>query len=99
ERPFDGIGDFVRRTQIASRTHTQLAEAGALGELAAQRRDALWQVRGWIARQGDEVALPGDADDVTFRALSKLDEIFWDYAASDHSTRGHPLQPLRDELR
>ena len=28
-----------------------------------------------------------------------MDEIFWDYRASDHSTRGHPLAPMRNELR
>ena len=101
-RPFDSIEDFVRRTSLASRAHTQLAEAGAFGELTPERegrREALWQVRGWVARQHDEVALTSDADKVLFAGLSKLDEIFWDYAASDHSTRGHPLQPLRQELR
>ena len=104
--PFASIEDFVRRTRIASRAHTQLAEAGALGELAsssghrADRRDALWQVLGWMARQDDAISL-GNASDtqVTFERLSKLDEIFWDYTASDHSTRGHPLAPLREELR
>src|SRR4029077_10940226 len=32
-------------------------------------------------------------------AHGKLDAIPWDYRASDHSTRGHPLAPLRGELR
>ena len=98
-RPFNSVEDFVRRTGIGSRAHTQLAEAGAFGELVDERREALWQVRGWVVRQGDEVALRSDADDVAFAGLSKLDEIFWDYSASDHSVRGHPLQPLRAELR
>jgi DNA polymerase III alpha subunit len=99
ERPFESIEDFVRRTHVSSRAHVALAEAGAFGRLAAQRRDALWQVQGWIVRQHDSLAV-GDADEeVGFERLGKLDEIFWDYAASDHSTRGHPLAPLRDELR
>jgi error-prone DNA polymerase len=98
ERPFADLADFVRRTHIASRAHTQLAEAGALGELVDHRRDALWQVRGWIARQGDEIAIEGEPE-VAFDKLTKLDEIFWDYGASDHSVRGHPLAPLRGELR
>ncbi len=101
-RPFASVEDFVRRTGIASRAHTQLAEAGALGGLTPGsdgRREALWQVRGWIARQDDEVSLASDADNVAFAGLSKLDEIFWDYSSSDHSVRGHPLQPLRAELR
>ena len=111
ERAFASLEDFVRRTRVPSRMHTALAEAGALAELAGPggpagaagpgRRDALWQVRGWIARQADTLSVGGSADDtqVAFDPLSKLDEILWDYSASDHSTRGHPLAPLRGELQ
>jgi error-prone DNA polymerase len=81
------------------RTHSQIAECGALGPLARERRDALWQVTGWVRRQDDPLDLGGDVNDITFAKLSKQDEIFWDYRASDHSTRGHPLAPLRGELR
>jgi error-prone DNA polymerase len=53
-----------------------------------------------VRRQDDPLPLGGDVHaDVTFAKLTKLDEIFWDYRASDHSTRGHPLAPLRGELR
>jgi len=36
---------------------------------------------------------------VAFDPLSKIDEICWDYQVSDHSARGHPLAPLRAELK
>jgi error-prone DNA polymerase len=98
ERPFETIEDFVRRTRVSSRAHVALAEAGAFGEMAAQRRDALWQVQGWIVRQHDSLNVGVD-EDVAFDKLEKLDEIFWDYSASDHSVRGHPLAPMRGELR
>jgi error-prone DNA polymerase len=99
-RPFESIEDFVRRTHVPTRTHTSLAEAGALGELARERRDALWQVTGWIARQDDKMELGGDVNgQAEFAKLGTLDQIFWDYAASDHSTIGHPLAPMRGELR
>ncbi|HSK02483.1 MAG TPA: error-prone DNA polymerase [Kofleriaceae bacterium] len=66
---------------------------------APQRRDVLWQLRGFIARQDDAMAL-GDPDAaVAFPPLSRLQEIVWDHASSEHSTRGHPLAPLRGELR
>ncbi len=98
-RPFASLEDFVRRTRLSTRAHAVLAEAGALGELAPERRDALWQVRGWIARRDETLAL-GDADEpVAFQPLSRLQEIVWDHGTSDHSTRGHPLAPLRGELR
>ena len=99
ERAFGSIEDFVRRAHLPARMHAALAEAGALGELVPARRDALWQVAGWVQRQGDSMELGGDVNgQVAFDGLGKLDEIFWDYSASDHSTRGHPLAPMRSEL-
>jgi error-prone DNA polymerase len=99
-RPFASTEDFVRRARVPARMHTALAEAGALGGLTVQRRDALWQVAGWVRRQDDPLALGGDVQgDARFAKLEKLDEINWDYMSSDHSTRGHPLGPLRGELR
>ncbi|MBA3455626.1 MAG: error-prone DNA polymerase [Deltaproteobacteria bacterium] len=99
-RGFESVEDFVRRAHVPTRTHTSLAEAGALGELSRERRDALWQVTGWIARQGDAMELGGDVNgQAEFAKLTTLDQIFWDYATSDHSTIGHPLAPMREELR
>ena len=98
-RGFDTVEDFVRRSQVPARMHAALAEAGALGELVPTRRDALWQVAGWVQRQGDTMELGGDVNgQAEFAGLTKLDEIFWDYAASDHSTIAHPLAPMREEL-
>jgi error-prone DNA polymerase len=99
-RPFSSVEDFVRRARVADRSYTTLTSAGAMAALAgADRRDALWQVTGWIARQADTLPVGGDDGPVGFAKLGRLDEILWDYAGSDHSTRGHPLAPLRDELR
>ena len=100
-RAFASIEDFVRRTALATRTHDALARSGALGQLARTRRDALWQVAGWARRQDDAIPEVGDggADVVAFATLGRLDTILWDYASSAHSTRGHPLEPVRDELR
>jgi error-prone DNA polymerase len=100
DRPFASIEDFVRRSRVPSRSHSALAEAGALGPLSGlARRDALWQVTGWVARQTDSLPVGGGDAPVAFAPLGKLDEICWDYAVSDHSTLGHPLAPLRGELR
>jgi error-prone DNA polymerase len=102
DREFASLEDFVRRTRVPGRMHTALAETGALSELfGPARRDALWQVAGWVVRQADTLPVGAGGDDVpaVFDPLSKLDEILWDYSSSDHSTRGHPLAPLRGELR
>jgi error-prone DNA polymerase len=98
ERQFASVEDFVRRTHLPVRTHSTIAETGALGPLVRERRDALWQVTGWVRRQGESLDLGGDVNATAFASLTKLDEIFWDYRASDHSVRGHPLAPIRGEL-
>ncbi len=106
-RRFVDIEDFVRRTHLSSSAHTALAEAGALetisrtaSSVALPRRDAIWQTMGWAVRQRDSFSLGGDVGQTTeFASLSKLDEILWDHRTSDHSPRGHPLGPLRAELR
>ncbi|HEY0192425.1 MAG TPA: error-prone DNA polymerase, partial [Kofleriaceae bacterium] len=100
QAPFASLADFVRRTGVPLRVHTELAEAGALGGWSgADRREALWQVRGHVARQADTLALGAPADDEpAFARLEPLEQILWDFQASEHSTRGHPLGPLRGEL-
>jgi DNA polymerase-3 subunit alpha len=102
-RPVASLEDFVRRTHLPAAKHTALAEAGALATLGGgesrTRRDALWQVLGWAARASDAIALSGGDGEPELAKLGALDEIIWDYRASDHSTRGHPLAPLRGELR
>ncbi len=100
-RAFASIEDFVRRAQVPARMHAALAEAGALAAIAGDdesRRDALWQVAGWVVRKTDEIVLGEANEDPIFTPLAPLDEIFWDYRTSDHSTRGHPLAPMRAEL-
>jgi error-prone DNA polymerase len=100
-RAFASLEDLVRRTRPSTSTLDALAQAGALGPLSASRRDALWQVAGWVRRADDAMTELGDrsGDDVTFATLGELDHILWDYRTTSHSTLGHPLGPLRDELR
>ncbi|MEO8553266.1 MAG: hypothetical protein ABI678_25005, partial [Kofleriaceae bacterium] len=77
-RRFESIEDFVRRSRVPARIHDALAEAGALGGLVRERRDALWQVAGWVRRQDEPLDLGGDVHgDVLFQKLTKLDKIFW----------------------
>jgi error-prone DNA polymerase len=101
-RRFSSAEDFARRAHLGDRAYAALAECGALEKIqdtALSRRDALWQMAGWARRQDDALALGGDVDAVRFPDLGALDTILWDYRASDHSVRGHPLEPLREVLR
>ncbi|MCB9739316.1 MAG: error-prone DNA polymerase [Deltaproteobacteria bacterium] len=98
--PFHGIDDLMRRAGLGEDALVALAEAGALGSLESDRRRALWRVRGLLRDR--QCSLPLDLEEPevpTFAALGALDRIAWDYRAASHSTAGHPLAPLRPQLR
>ncbi|MDG2038903.1 MAG: OB-fold nucleic acid binding domain-containing protein, partial [Ilumatobacter sp.] len=98
--PFGSVDDLVSRTALNERALGRLAEAGALAGLQPHRRDALWQVRG-SARTPTSALLGKATADKTpvFDTLGLGDSIAWDYRASGHSPRGHPLAAVRAELR
>ena len=98
-RPFADLADFVRRARLGEKALVALAEAGALECLGLPRRAALWEVR--RLRRTCRDSLPLDVPQVlpTFASLGPAETIGWDYRASYHSTRGHPLSPLRPLLR
>jgi error-prone DNA polymerase len=98
-RPFASLDDFVRRAGLPKGTLETLAEAGALEGFGATRRHALWGVRGLARGQHDPLpVVPAEATP-ELPALGPLDTILWDYRTTAHSARGHPLGPLRSELR
>jgi error-prone DNA polymerase len=105
QEPFASVRDFALRTGLDARTQARLAEAGALalpqvrGGAPVGRRDALWQVRGHQREQADTLHLPGTGEaGPELDGLDALQTILWDYQTSAHSTRGHPLAPLRPAL-
>jgi error-prone DNA polymerase len=65
-----------------------------------ERRAALWLAAG-VSRAPlaiDAYAVEG-TQIVAFAPMSALETINWDYRRTRHSPRGHPLAPLRAELR
>lgn len=98
EGRWGSLAEFVRRTQLGRRALLSLAEADAFAGLGLSRREALWEVRALLHKKQD--ALPVDVPETlpAFEPLSLLEAIRWDYEATDHSTRGHPLAPLRPWL-
>ena len=94
ERPFADLDDFVRRTRLDGRALERLAEAGAFDSLERSRR-SLWSLRPARARR---MPLP-----VARRTRASPRWRRWrgplGLPGVEHSTRGHPLSQLRDELR
>jgi len=97
-RPFAGPEDFVRRTQLSRKELRALAEAGALEDLGLEPRQALWAVEELAHRVRDSLVLPDREELPKLKTLDLFDRIGWDYRRSAHSTRGHPLAPLRGAL-
>ena len=98
DRPFASMEDFVRRTQLDEGVVRRLAEAGAFARLEGARRAALWEALALARTPAASLALAPREPRPGFEALSALETIAWDYRSSAHSTRGHPLAPLREEL-
>lgn len=92
---FSSIDDLARRARLNTGSLTRLAESGALDGFK-KRRDVLWDTLG--VDSGIEPEFVAEENEHTFEDLSSFDEIEWDYAFTSHSTRGHPLAPLREEM-
>ena len=108
-RPYTHLHELARKAQLPDRALRTLARAGALASLAESpgrapldndRRAALWAASGLAAEAATPLDLPTrDPETPRFNALEDLETIRWDYGAMAHSTRGHPLEPLREHLR
>jgi len=103
------VRDFALRTGIDEGALAALSQCGALSCLAGNRRQALWEVSGarrWLPPPSDrqnrrlcESLLKGGEIMPGFSVLNQSESIGWDYLSTGHSVQGHPLEPLREELK
>ena len=89
---------LVRATSIREPVLVSLAEAGALLPLVPTRRDALWQIRALVKARRDGLASTAAGSQLSFAALGQDEAVLWDYRASRHSARGHPIARFRPAL-
>jgi error-prone DNA polymerase len=99
KRAFTSIEDFVQRSGLNEGAVSRLAEAGAFFDLENDRRAALWQVKGLTRSPASPLPLKLREKIPVFDNLDSFETITWDYRTMDHSTRGHPLAPLRAQLQ
>jgi error-prone DNA polymerase len=99
-REFRSMQDFARRSGLGRAAILRLAQAGALGSLAMDRRHAVWE-----ALDHDPRALPlldaqprTPATAVALPPMSPAEEVLADYRTAGLSLHGHPLGFLRGEL-
>ncbi|TPV96904.1 MAG: DNA polymerase III subunit alpha [Myxococcales bacterium FL481] len=95
---FVSLEDCARRSQLDRGNLVRLAEAGAYDGFGVSRREALWEVRRLEKARHDDLVLSDVVDHPAFSPLSALEDVAWDYRASGHSVRAHPLEPLRPQL-
>ncbi|PZR17431.1 MAG: error-prone DNA polymerase [Archangium gephyra] len=96
-RDAQSITELARRSGVQARPLTLLAEAGALQSIEPSRRVALWQAQGL---HGGPTPLAVDTEpQMSFAGLTVPQSISWDYSRSSHSTLGHPVGPLRQQLK
>ena len=106
--PFGSVEEVWRRAGVPRAAIERLAEADAFHELAADRRQGLWKVRGLgeaplplfaaaDARE-DQFSPEGHEPLVTLRPMTDGREVVEDYRALQLSLRAHPLTFLRDLL-
>ena len=98
ERAFASLADFSRRTRLDDRVLRRLAEAGAFAPFEGRRRVALWAAQGLGPAAETPLPVAPDEPLPDFDPLNDFQTIDWDYRFSAHSTRGHPLAPLREAL-
>ncbi|MAG55479.1 MAG: error-prone DNA polymerase [Planctomycetes bacterium] len=96
--PFRSLQDVADRTRLGLPVLLKLAETGAFEAIEPDRRQALWSVRRLTGLQERPLAEATEQDDVPFAELTPAELVGWDYATAIHSSRGHPLQAVRDQL-
>jgi error-prone DNA polymerase len=99
ERQFSSVADFVTRSGLNDGKLTRLAEADAFACFENNRRIALWQVKGLAHMPNTPSGLKPIEKIPAFKELEPFDAIDWDYRTMAHSARGHPLVPLRRQLK
>ena len=95
---------LIRLAESGALNALEMERLAAARRPGDRRRGSLWQVLGAARRRGRRalghapLALDDTAPEPAFAPLDRFTAIAWDYAASGHSARGHPLAPLRRRL-
>jgi error-prone DNA polymerase len=99
ERPFESVADLQDRARLDSREVELFAEAGALEGLVRGRREAIWKVQMPRHRPGTLFAgvdLP--EPEVKLPALSRAEQLAFDYERTGLSVTDHPMALARTTL-
>ena len=109
-RRFASIEDLAREASLDRGSLLQLARAGALGSLEADRRRAVWEAMDGLDRPGSlplferpQRGLPSPgcdapADDGVLAPMTRCERVLADYRTAGLSLEAHPVHFLRESL-
>ena len=94
---FVSVSEVAQRVGLSEAVMARLARADVFGSLRAGRREALWDA---LADRGEH-PLWGDAlteQSVSWPEMTRGEGVVADYRSVGLSLRGHPFEPLRDQV-
>ena len=107
-RGLTNLETFVNASRLSEDVLINLSQAGAFQSFGVSRRSAFWQALG---KRGETMdgpeSNPAEGNWLVsveetipeFTLLNDVQTISWDHLFTGHSTRGHPLEPYRAELK
>ncbi len=96
---YASVEDVWRRACVPVSALERLAEADAFAGLGADRRQALWAIRGLGEPPPPLLATRDTEPRVTLRPMTEGHEVVQDYQATGLTLRRHPVHFMRPELR
>lgn len=107
--PYGSVEEVWRRSGVPRAAVERLAQADAFHDIARDRRQGLWKVRGlgdaplplFAAADDREAAFSPEGVEpaVALRPMTAGREVIEDYRATQLSLRAHPVSFLRERLR
>jgi error-prone DNA polymerase len=97
-RAFESTDDLARRANLNRHELKLLAAAGALHQIAGNRRHAHWQIAGIERAPPLLAAAPAREAAAVFAPPSEGEELIADYASTGLTLGRHPLALLRHKL-
>ncbi len=100
--PFRTVEDLQRRGGLTAALIGRLAEADAMGSLALERRQALWEARGLKEAPGlplfKDTSDEGSEPVVSLPAMPLPEQVVADYQTLRLSLKAHPMSFLRRSM-
>lgn len=103
-KPFQNLGDFLSKTRLRRNSLFRLALGDVFKEFGLDQRHALWKILAFQREpdQPQKILFPEhlfeSEEPLHFKKLDTYEAIREEYAAFNLSTRGHPMEGIRQRI-